>query len=151
MNIYELIDKLEELLEAGASVPLSGKKLVSVSEAVELIRQMRLSIPDEIKEAEIIREERDSIVKKAETESQRMLKDAEEKYSEMVDDHEIISAAYKQANEIVATAQQSAHEIKMSAYDYTSKLLEKTEQVIYETIKTLNDNRREMGSFLDNP
>lgn len=151
MSIYELIDSLEELLEAGASVPLSGKKLVSVGEAVEIIRKMRLSIPDEIKEAEVIKAERDNIVKKAETESQRMLKDAEEKYSEMVDDHEIISAAYKQANEIVATAQQSAHDIKMGAYDYTSKLLEKTEQIIYETIKTLNDNRREIGSFLDTP
>ena len=151
MDINQIIDALEELLEAGASVPLSGKRLVSVSEAVELIRKMRLSIPDEIKEAEAIKAERDNIVNKAEVEAQRILKDAEEKFAEMVDNHEIISAAYKQANEIVATAHQSANDIKMSAYDYTNKLLEKTEQVIIETVQTLSDNRREIENFREQP
>ena len=147
MDIFQLIDMLEELLETGAPVPLSGKRLVSVGEAVEIIRQMRLSIPDEIKDAEKIKDERDGIIKKAEAESSRLLKEAETKYNEMVDNHEIISAAYKQANEIVATAQQSANDIKMGAYDYTGKLLEKTEQVIYETINTLNENRREIENY----
>jgi len=147
MDIFQLIDILEELLETGASVPLSGKRIVSVGEAVEIIRQMRLSIPDEIKDAEKIKEERDAIIKKAEAESSRMLKEAETRYAEMVDNHEIISAAYKQANEIVATAQQSANEIKTGAYDYTGKLLEKTEQVIYEIINTLNENRREIEHY----
>ena len=142
-----MIDALEELLENGAAVPLSGKRLVSVGDAVEIIRQMRLSIPEEIKEAGKIKSERENIVKKAETESQRMIKDAEAKYTELVDNHEIISAAYKQANEIVATAQQSAREMKLNAYDYTSKLLEKIEQVIYETVETLNSNRREIESY----
>lgn len=151
MDINQIIDSLEELLEAGASVPLSGKRLVSFSEAAELIRRMRLALPDEIKEAEGIKAERENIINKAEVEAQRILKDAEEKFTEMVDNHEIISAAYKQANEIVATAHQSANDIKMSAYDYTNKLLEKTEQVISETVKTLSDNRREIENFRELP
>ena len=147
MDIFQLIDALEELIENGAAVPLSGKRLVSAGEAVEIIRQMRLSIPEEIKDAVKIKAERDSIVKKAESESQRMLKDAEVKYTEMVDNHEIISAAYKQANEIVATAQQSARELKKSAYDYAGKLLEKLEQSIFEVVEILNSNRRELDSY----
>jgi len=144
-----LIDKIEELLESGAQVPLSGKRLVSVGDAVEVIRQMRLSIPEEIKEAAKLNEERDAIIKKAEAEAQRILKDAESKYTDMVDNHEIISAAYKQANEIVATAQESAREIKKGAYEYTGKLLEKIEEVLYETVETLTSNRREIESFRD--
>ena len=144
-----MIDALEELLENGAPVPLSGKRLVSVGEAVELIRQMRLDIPEEIKEADKIKEERDNIIKKAEAESQRMLKDAEAKYSEMVDNHEIISAAYKQANEIVVTAQQSAQEIKLGAYEYTNKLLNKIDQALNDVAMTVNDNRREIENFRD--
>jgi len=147
MDIFQLIDLLEELLENGAPVPLSGKRLVSVGEAVEIIRQMRLSIPEQIKEAERIKNDRDSIIKRAETESQRLLKDAEARYSEMVDNHEIISAAYRQANDIVATAQQSARELKLGAYDYTGKLLEKIEQVIFETMETLNSNRKEIETY----
>ena len=124
MDIYPLIDALEELLENSSTVPLSGKRLVAIGDAVEIIRQMRLCIPEDIKEADRIIAERDELLKKAETESQRMLKEAETQYNEKVDNHEIISAAYKQANEIVATAQQSAHDLKMDAYDYTGKLLD---------------------------
>jgi len=147
MDIYQLIDSLEELLESGASVPLSGKRLVAVSDAVEIIRQMRLSIPEEIKEAEVIKSERDEIVKKAEAESQKLLKDAEAKYSEMVDNHEIISAAYKQANEIVMTARQSAQELRLGAYDYTTKLLNSMELSIDDIYNTISNNRREMESY----
>ena len=142
-----MIDALEELLENGAPVPLSSKRLVAVGEAVEIIRQMRLTIPEEIKAAERVNEERDSIIKKAEAESIRMLKDAETKFSELVDNHEIISAAYKQANDIVATAQQSAREIKLGAYDYTSKLLDRIDHTIGETIDTINSNRREIENL----
>jgi len=149
MDIYGLIDSLEELLENGAAVPLSGKRLVSVGDAVEIIRQMRLSVPEEINEARQIIADRDGIVKKAEAESQRMIKNAEAQYTEMVDNHEIISAAYKQANEIVATAQQSARELKKGAYEYTDRLLEKIERAISETAETLNANRREIESYRD--
>ena len=147
MDIFQLIDTLEELLENGSPVPFSNKRLVSVGEAVEIIRQMRLNIPEEIKTAQNVYEERESIIKKAEVESGRILKDAEARYSELVDNHEIISAAYKQANDIVATAQQSARELKLGAYDYTSKLLEKIEHTINETIMTINSNRREIENL----
>ena len=147
MGIYDLIDALEELLENGAAVPLSSKRIVAVGDAVEIIRQMRLSIPGEIQAAERLNEERESIVKKAEAESLRMLKEAEARYLEMVDNHEIISAAYKQANEIVAIAQQNARELKLGAYDYISKLLERIERVTNETVETLNSNRREIENL----
>ena len=139
-----MIDSLEELIENGAAVPLSGKRLVAAGDAVEIIRQMRLSIPDEIREGLRIREESGDIILKAEAESQRIIKEAQAKYAELLDNHEIISAAYKQANEIVATAQASARELKRGAYDYTEQLLEKIEQAVFETAETINSNRREI-------
>ena len=147
MDIHLLIDALEELLESGSPVPLSGKRLVSVGEAVEIIRQMRLNIPEDIKEAEKILADRDDILSKAEAESQRMIKSAEDAYTEMVDNHEIISAAYKQANEIIANAQLNAQDMKAGAYEYTEKLLDRIEQVVYDTAKTVNANRREIESL----
>jgi len=147
VDIHLLIDALEELLESGSPVPLSGKRLVSVGEAVEIIRQMRLNIPEDIKEAEKILADRDDILSKAEAESQRMIKSAEDAYTEMVDNHEIISAAYKQANEIIANAQLNAQDMKAGAYEYTEKLLDRIEQVVYDTAKTVNANRREIESL----
>ncbi|MDR3120123.1 MAG: ATPase [Clostridiales bacterium] len=147
MDIYQLIDALEDLLESSAPVPLSGKRLVSVSDAAEIIRQLRLYIPEEMKEAARIKSERETILKKAEYEAQRLMKDAERQFAERVDDHEIISAAYKQANEIVAAAQANARELKKSSYEYTARLLEKVEEGIYGTVETLHENRREIETF----
>ena len=147
MDIYQLIDSLEEILEKSAAVPLSGKRLVSVGEAVEIIRQMRLSIPDEIKEAARLNSDREGIIAKAEADAQRIVKDAEEQYAKRMDDNAIISDAYKQAGDIVAAAQESARGLKDEAYEYIGKLIEKMEDGIYETIETLNSNRREIEGF----
>jgi uncharacterized protein YdcH (DUF465 family) len=147
MDILQLIDALEELLEGGAAVPLTGKCLVSKDEALELTRQMRLTLPDEIQDALKIADDRDSIIKKAETEAQRIIKGADAKFDEIVDQHEITSAAYNKHNEIVSAAQLSAHEIKRGAYEYVDKLLQRIETLLGETLETVSVNHREIESL----
>ncbi|MDR1439007.1 MAG: ATPase [Clostridiales bacterium] len=147
MDMLQLIDALEELLEGGAGVPLTGKCLVSKDEAIEIARQMRLSLPEEIRNALKIAEDKELIIKKAENEAQRIIKGADAKFGEIVDQHEITSAAYKKHNEIVSAAQLSAHEIKRGAYDYVDKLLLRVERLLGETLETVSANHREIESL----
>ena len=146
MEIYQIIDSLEDLLEGSPSVPLSGKILVGKEDALEVIRKLRLRLPDEVKAATQVTEERDSIIKMAEIEAQRIIKDAEARFDEMVDDHEIISAAYKKANEIINSAQQKAYKIHSGSYDYVDSILEKVEAMLMDTAETININRNEIQS-----
>ena len=149
MEIYEIIEALEELIENSVSVPLSGKSLVNKEEILEIVRKLRLKIPDDIQEAIRVIKDKENIIIGAENEAQRVLKEAEIKFNEIVDEHEIISAAYKKANEIVAIAQQNANEIKQGTYEYVEKLLETVESNLYDTINTINSNKREVQSFVE--
>ena len=147
MEILKIIDELEDLFEGSVSVPLSGKCIVDRMEVLEIVRKLRLKVPDEVQDAIRIIEDRENIIKMAEVEAQRIINSADDRFDELVDDHEIISAAYKKANEIVSAAQVSAHEIKKSSFNYVENLLEKAETALYDTIDTINANRNEMQSL----
>ena len=147
MEILQIIESLEDVLEASPSVPLSGKTLVNKEEILEIIRKLRLRIPDEIKAASKISDDKEHILSQAELEAQRIIKDAEIRFDELVDEHEIISAAYKKANEIVDAAQQKAYEIQSSSYEYADRLLEKVESMLMDTAETISINRNEIQFF----
>ena len=149
MEIFGIIEELEELIEKSVSVPLSGKCMVHKEEVLEIVRKLRLKIPDDIQEAIRVVTDKENIVKGAETEAQRVLKDAEARFNEIVDEHEIISSAYKKANDIVNAAQQNASEIKKGTYEYVEKLLETVETNLYGTLNTINSNKREIQSFIE--
>ena len=149
MEIFDIIDELEELIEKSASVPLSGKCMVRKEEVLEIVRNLRLKIPDDIQEATRVITDKENIVKSAETEAQKILKEAEVSFNEIVNEHEIISSAYKKANDIVNAAVQNATEIKKGTYEYVEKLLETVETNLYGTLNTINSNKREIQSFIE--
>ena len=149
MEILQIIESLEDVLESSPSVPLSGKTLVNKEEILEIIRKLRLRIPDEIKAAARISEDRENIIRSADLEAQRIIKEAEIRFDEMVDEHEIISAAYKKANEIIDAAQQKAFEIQNGSYEYADRLLEKVESMLMDTAETISINRNEIQFFKD--
>ena len=146
-EIIKAIDEIEDLLESGSPVPLSGKCLINKAKALEAMRKLRLQLPDALTEAARIKDERSTIIKKAEAEAQRIVKGADEQLWELVDKHEIVNAAYKKANEIISAAQVSAHEIKKGAYEYVEKLLEKAESSMHDTLRTIDSNRKELESL----
>ena len=124
MEIFTLLENLEELLESGAKVPFSTKVMVDIDELRELIEDMRLKIPDELKQAKWVKEERQRIIADAEADAQKtlsdakakseqMLKDAQEKIATLVDDHVITKQALEQKEQIIENANKVSKEISM--------------------------------------
>ena len=79
MEIFTLLENLEELLESGAKVPFSTKVMVDIEELREILEDIRLKLPDELKQAKWVKEERQRIIADAEQEAENMLKEAEGK------------------------------------------------------------------------
>ena len=104
MEILSILETLEDLVEKTVSVPFTGKCLVDKEEILEIVKELRLKLPDDIKQAKWVKEERQRILLDAQKEANNMLKDAEGKIASMVNEHEITKKAYEQANEIVAAA-----------------------------------------------
>ena len=111
MNFKELIDELEEIIEDAGSIPLSGgKAIINKEEIFGIIEQIRLTYPEDLKQAEYVRKERDRILADAEKEAHMMTDEAKTKVAKMVDDSEIVRLAKQKASEILEEAQKMGNE-----------------------------------------
>lgn len=144
MEILAILETLEDVVERGVSVPFSGKCMVDKEEILEIIKEIRLKLPDDIKQAKWVKEERQRILLEAQKEANNIVKDAENRISSLVDEHEITKQAYEQANEIVANAQKNAREIRLGTREYADSILNKVEEILKDTIEVIQTNRDEL-------
>jgi len=89
MEILSILESLEDLVEKSVSVPFSGKCMIDKEEILEIIKEIRLKLPDDIKQAKWVKEERQRILLEAQKEANEIIKDAENQISSLIDEHEI--------------------------------------------------------------
>lgn len=145
MEIFTLLESLEELLENGSKVPFSSKVMVDIEELREILEDIRLKLPDELKQAKWVKEERQRIISDAEQEAENMIKDAESKIVTLVDEHVITKQALAQKEEIIENANKVSKEISLGTRDYADAMLEKVEDVLRETLEVIHNNRKELN------
>ncbi len=141
MEILEIIDLMEESIDKSPVVPLSGKILVDKEDILDYIQEMRLVFPEEIKEANWVKEERQRILSEAETRAQTMVKNAEDKVRQMIDENEVTRQAIEQANQLVNDAQTRSMEIKLDSDQYADDVLGDVEKRLEMLLKKVHDDR----------
>ena len=144
MEIFTLLENLEELVENGTKVPLSTKVLVDKDELSEILEEIRMKLPDELKQAKWVKEERQRIIMDAQKEADQIVKETETKIISLVDDHEITRQALAQKEEIIESADRVAREISAGTREYADALLERLEEILKETLTVIHDNRKEL-------
>jgi vacuolar-type H+-ATPase subunit H len=144
MEILELIEALEDKVERSWTLPFIGKSLMDKEEILDLLQEIRIKFPEEMKQAKWVKEERQRIISDAQKEAQNIIKNAEEKIVAMVDEHEITRQAYDHANDIIQKAQENAHELRNGAVSYTENLLVSVEQEFISMVETLRENRQQL-------
>ena len=144
MEIFTLLETLEELIESSKKVPLTNKTIVDQEEILEVVKEIRLKMPEDLKQAKWVREERERILTEAHKEADDIVKEAENRIIAMIDEHEITKKAYEQKAQIIETANEMSREISKGTKDYADNLLEKIEVVLEEALKTVQNNRKEL-------
>ena len=151
MEIFTLLDTLEDILEKSKSIPFTEKAVIDKEELLEIIQEVRLKLPDELKQAKWIKEERGRILQEAEKEADDIVREAENRIIAMIDEHEITRKAYDQKAEIIETANEMSREITKGTKDYADGILESLEGAINdinvsiaEALKTIQQNRQEL-------
>jgi len=144
MEIFTLLENLEELIENSSKVPFSSKVMVDKEELGEILEEIRLKLPDELKQAKRIKDERLNIINDAQKEADELLKEAESKIIQMVDEHVITKQAIMQKEEIIENANKISKEISCGTRDYADAILEKVEDVLRETMQVVHSNRKEL-------
>jgi cell division septum initiation protein DivIVA len=123
MDILHLVDRLEELFNESRPIWLTHSVVVDEDRMLDLIDQMRVAIPEEIKKAQQIVTQRDRILAQAKEEANRTIALAREKAEKQLEDNEIIQAAKVRADEIVEQAQRDATASQNEADQYILETL----------------------------
>ena len=147
MNINELLDTIEDALEEGANVPLSGgKKIVNAEQMRDYLDEIRENLPGELRQAQQIVNDRAQIVDMANAQAQAIVKKAEERARILVSDAEIVKAAQQRAGEITSAAQSEARTLRQTVTDYCDNMLRNTEETMAENaaqVKKVRANLRQ--------
>jgi F0F1-type ATP synthase membrane subunit b/b' len=134
MDILHLVDRLEELVNTARQVPLTNNIMVDQDRLIDLIDQMRVSIPDEVKKAQKTLADRDKILAQAKEEAERTLMVAREERDKMLLRENVAVAAQNKAEQIIDQAKQEAELIKGDADDYVIESLGELEAQLERTL-----------------
>ena len=144
MDALELLDELEDIIDKGASVPFSGRCILDKDELLDVLQEIKLKLPDDLKQAKWIKEERQRILVEAQNEADGIIKEAENRIISMIDEHEITRKAYEKKVEIIETANEMSREITKGTKDYADNLLSNVEGALEEALKVIRNNREEL-------
>ena len=145
-RIEQIIEEIEEYIDSCKFQPLSTTKIiVNKDQMDELLRELRMKTPDEIKRYQKIIANKDAIIADAQAKAESMIQEAQITTKELVSEHEIMQRAYAQANDIVLAATEQAqqildnatndaNDIRIGAMQYTNDLMATAEGIIGHTL-----------------
>ena len=141
MEVLGVLELLEELIEKAKSVPMSSKCVVDREEVLEMVKEIRMKLPEDIKQAKWLKDERQRILAEAQSEAENMVKEAEGQIAKMVDENEITQKAYVEAENIINSAKQSSQEIKRGTKEYVDSTLANAQEMLYKAYEVLKKDR----------
>ena len=157
-KIEQIIDELDEYISDCKYQPFSNSKIiVNKEELDEIIVELRMRVPDEIKKYQKIISQQDAILDDARNQAQNMINDAQQQIDVLVSDHEVMQRAYQRANEVVEEARgqadgiidqavADANNIREGAMQYADNMLAGIQNIISGTAA---DSRQRMEQLFD--
>jgi DNA anti-recombination protein RmuC len=142
MDILHLIDRLETLITEGFHLPFTSNVIVHEDAFLDIIDQMRVSIPEEVKLAKRTEAERERLLLQAQEEADRLVEMAREKTKSLADEHELVDVAHERAEEIEADAHQRAEEIIAETDEYIVDQLSELEEQLMKTLTIVRNGLR---------
>lgn len=146
-KIDQIISEMEEYIEGCSPVPLSSSKIIVIREEIEeMISELRLKTPDEIKKYQKLLANKDQILNDANEQARSIIEAAQIHTNELVNEHEIMQRAYAQGQEYIDQAKveaenilnravEDANTIRFNAVKYTDEMLSKLQLIIEHSVQ----------------
>lgn len=122
-----LVDRLEAVVNSGWRMPMTSRVQIDERDVLDVLDLMRTTVPEEIKQARRINQEREKILAQAQTEANRLVTQAQERVERLVSEDNVLQLAEQRARDIVARAEQDAEEVRRGADDYALDMLDRLE------------------------
>jgi cell division septum initiation protein DivIVA len=139
MDIQHLVDRLDQLLNESTRLPLSAYLLVNEDKIFNLIDQMRVAIPEEIKRANRIEADKDRILAQAHEEAERIRGLAKQEANELVKRDSITQSSQQRADNILERARRDADALRQDADGYVMEVLTKLEEDLLRSLAVVRN------------
>ncbi|MCL2285445.1 MAG: ATPase [Firmicutes bacterium] len=145
--LLDYLDEIEEVLETSKTIPFSGKVSVEKARILDIISEIRLHLPEDIRQAQRILNDHDKILADAEHKAIGILEAAEAEAKLMVNSHELFKRASEQAAEIMEEAKKNARELRAGASAYVDEKLEDAEKQMKEYMANLEAQHKRIMAY----
>lgn len=148
MDVIKLLEYLQEILETSSKLPMSNKIMVNKKEVNEIIEQIINCLPDELKKAAWICDEKEKIIRDAQEQAEEIKKEAVEVIRRKIETHDLVKSAEDKGEKIIFNAQKKAKIIKSGTKEYSLGVLHQIDSNINETYDNFMKNmEKEMDNF----
>jgi vacuolar-type H+-ATPase subunit H len=137
IDIIFLVERLESLLANGKKLPLTNNVVVDQVTALDLIDQLRVAVPEEVRAAKRINVEGERIIEKAQEEAERIIARAQEQAAYLIDERGLTEAAQQQSQQIIGRADADAEETRRGADEYAVNVLVGLEGDLVKTLQSI--------------
>jgi hypothetical protein len=142
MAIDSYIDMIDDMLEEAWSLPLMGKKrAVDIEKIRDLLDDIRMHLPQEIKDAKHIVSDREDIISDAKKEAEDIIKRAESRARQLLSDEEILKTATAAASQIVTDTKGKTKEMERAAIDFSENALKRSEDALMLALNEVKSTR----------
>lgn len=145
MNIEEILDMMDDTLDKAWSLPMTGGRcVVDVEQMREMMDEIRINLPGEIKQAKNIVADRNEILRAAKAEAEQLVRRAEDRARVLVAQETITKEAQTRANELLSQTQSRTKEMKLAAQEFSDSKLRETEESLSRALADLRETRQKL-------
>lgn len=143
MNITDILDIMDDMLDKSWNLPFSGGRcVIDVERFRELVGDIRLNMPSEVKQAKMIVQDRKQIIDDAKAEAEDIVRKAQTRAKSMVTEDEIVKQAQARANELLGQAQIQSRELKKATSEFADRMLVQLEEQLVKDLNDLKETRQ---------
>ncbi len=147
MTIDELLEQLDEIMDSGIKIP--GKKtVIDVEKLRNVVDEIRLNMPAEVKQARSIVADRADIITNARREADSIIRTAEERAKAIVAQEEITVRAQQKAQEIITNAQTKSREMRKAAQDFVDDIMRRTDEGLTANLAEVRKTRASLKQHM---
>ncbi len=144
MKTDKLLENLENAILNSSKVPFSDKRMVEEDELMQILDEIKESLPLEMDEAHKVVMEKEKILADAQRHADSLVAQAKDHIAKITEESEMVRQAQEQANQIISNANQSSEELKNSSITYAADVLKYIEGTLEKTLESIRQNRNSL-------
>ena len=147
--IEDLIDSLEDLIHNAMRVPFGKKSMIDVDKVAEIVADIRISLPTEIKQAQNVVQDKNNIIADAKREAEMIIRKAEQRREELIESSDIMKEARRRSTEIISQAQNRSTDLRVSTNEFADKMLARIENLLAGDINNIRVLRANINGSMN--